>query len=130
MNPILIVISAAVVLSALSIALINKPRIPVVAGSILLVLIFFVVTTFFIDNAISDMINSNELSGFVRFAVMKDRPTYEELEASFSIFSYVDILITICYFHQFFIKFSIILKNFFHDLKIIIFIFKKSLYRF
>ena len=73
MNPILIVFSAAVVLSALSIALINKPRIPVVAGSFLLVLIFFVVTTFF------------------RFVVMKDRPTYEDLETAFSIFSYVDI---------------------------------------
>ena len=91
MNPILIVFSAAVVLSALSIALINKPRIPVVAGSFVLVLIFFVVTTFFIDNAISDMISSNELSGFVRFVVMKDRPTYEDLETAFSIFSYVDI---------------------------------------
>ena len=86
MNPILIVFSAAVVLSALSIALINKPRIPVVAGSFLLVLIFFVVTTFFIDNAISDMISLNELSGFVRFVVMKDRPTYEDLETAFSIF--------------------------------------------
>ena len=91
MNPILIVISAAVVLSALSIALINKPKVPVVAGAMIIVLIFFVLTTFFIDNAITDMVSSNELSGFVRFVVMKDRPTYEDLETAFSIFSYVDI---------------------------------------
>ena len=91
MNPILIVISAAVVLSALSIALINKPKVPVVAGAMIIVLIFFVLTTFFIDNAITDMVSSNELSGFVRFVVMKDRPTYEDLEVSFSTYSYVDI---------------------------------------
>ncbi len=91
MNPILIVISAALIFSALSISLINKPKIPVVAGAMLIVLIFFVVTTFFIDNAITDVVASNELSGFVRFTVMNDSPTYEELESSFSVFSCVDI---------------------------------------
>lgn len=90
-NPIFIVISVAVILSAAAIVIINKPKFPIIAGAILVVLIFFVFATFTIDNAITDLMTSGELNSFVRFAVIKDKPTYEDLESAFTILSCIDV---------------------------------------
>ncbi len=111
-NPIFIIISAAVILSAAAITFINKPRVPIVAGSILVVLIIFVFTTFSIDNAIADVMNSHELSSFVCFAVLKDKPTYEELETTFTVFSCIDVGLFIASLVTMFIEtLSILHKN-------------------
>lgn len=91
MNPILIIIAVAVILSALTVTILNKPRIPIVASAFLVILIFFVVTTFFIDNAIADAFVSNSLNDFVRFVIMNDNPTYDDLEKAFTLFSYIDV---------------------------------------
>lgn len=90
-NPILIIAAVAVILSALTITILNKPRIPIVASFFLIILIFFVFTTFFIDNAIADAFVSNSLNDFVRFAIMSDNPTYDDLENAFTLFSYIDV---------------------------------------
>ncbi len=90
-NPILIVIAAALFLSAAVITFINRPRFPLTAATMLAILIFFLFVTFSIDQALMDMADAEGISRFVRFAVMSDRPTYEFLEGSFTIFSCIDI---------------------------------------
>lgn len=91
MNPIIIIISAALLLSALVVAVLNKPAFPVVTVCFIVILIYFVVTTYLIDTALSNTSVSEELSRFVSFSVMKDNPTYEDLESAFAVFMYTDI---------------------------------------
>ena len=90
-NPILIIIAAALGLSAFVVALLNKPKFPLVAGMLIIILIFFVFATFLIDSALTDLSSSEGLSMFVNFLLAGDDPTYEELEAAFNVFMYVDI---------------------------------------
>ncbi|MBR2176915.1 MAG: hypothetical protein IJ861_08220 [Clostridia bacterium] len=90
-NPILIIIAAALVLSAFVVALLNKPKFPLVAGMLIVILIFFVFATFLIDSALTELASSEGLSMFVNFLLVGDNPTYEELEAAFNVFMYVDI---------------------------------------
>ncbi len=91
MNPIVIIAATALVLSTFVIAILNKPRIPVVASAFIIVLIFFVISTYLIDSAISNSAISEQLDGFVSFLVMHQSPSTEELEQSFNIFKYTDM---------------------------------------
>ena len=110
-NPVFFVISCAVILSAAAIVIINKPKIPLIAGSVLIVLIFFVIATFSIDSAIYDVLHSAELSSFVKFAVVKDKPSYEELEAAFRLLSGIDVGLFIAALVSMLIETMSILRN-------------------
>ncbi len=90
-NPILIVITVAVFLSAAVITIINRPKVPVIAGALLLILIFFLFTTFSIDHSLTEMADAGVMNQLVCFAVMNDRPSYELLESSFTLFSIIDV---------------------------------------
>lgn len=90
-NPIIIIAAAALVLSALAIAILNKPAVPVVTSTLIIILIFFVVATYLIDSAVSNSSVSDSLINFISFSVLKDNPTNEDLEFAFNTFKYTDI---------------------------------------
>ena len=89
-NPIIIIAGAAVLLSVFAACIINKPKKPVLTGTVIVILICFVVFTFMIDNAITAL-NTNETDAFVCFLTMSDKPTYDSLAASFNTFMCFDI---------------------------------------
>ena len=89
-NPVIIIVGAALILSVLSVCIINKPKKPIVTGTVLVVLICFVVFTYMIDNAITD-IEKGGASPFVYFLTMSEKLTYEGLAASFNTFMGFDI---------------------------------------
>ena len=91
MNPEIIIGAAALILSAFVIAVLNKLRVPIVASAFIIVLIFFVISTYLIDSALSSTTISDQLGGFVSFLVMKNSPSVEELEFSFKVFMFTDI---------------------------------------
>ena len=89
-NPIVIIISAALFLSMTAIAIINKPKKPIVTGTVIVILIGFVVFTFMIDNAITTL-DKGAPNSFVYFLTMSEKLTYDGLAASFNIFMGFDI---------------------------------------
>ena len=112
MNPIIIIIAAALVLSALVVVVLNKPAFPFVTVAFILVLVYFVVSTYLVDTALSSTAVSDELSRFINFTVMKDNPSYEDLESSFNIFMITDIaLFVLCAAAMFFEAMVILRKN-------------------
>jgi len=111
-NPILIVIAAAVFLSAAVITFINRPKFPLTAATLLVILIFFLFATFSIDQTIMDVSGTGAFSQFVKFSVMNDKPSYEYLETSFTVFSCIDIGLFIASLISMFIEtLSILHKN-------------------
>lgn len=109
-NPIVIIVSAAVILSMLSVAIINKPKKPVVTGSVIVVLIGFVVFTFMIDRSISTL-SSGEINRFVCFLTMNDQPTYDSLAESFNTFMGFDIALIAASLITLFIEILLILRK-------------------
>lgn len=91
MNPVIIIGAAALVLSLLVITVLNKPSVPLITSAFIVTLIFFVISTYLIDSALSNSTISEQLSGFVSFLVMKPSPSAEELEFSFRVFMFTDI---------------------------------------
>ena len=51
-NPIVIIVGAALFLAMLAVCIINKPKKPIVTGTVIIILVCFIVFTFLIDNAI------------------------------------------------------------------------------
>ena len=51
-NPIVIIITISIILSVLVICVINKPKRPIITGTVIFVLICYVIMTFILDNAI------------------------------------------------------------------------------
>lgn len=90
-NPILIIGGAAVLLSAAVIAILNKPKLPLIASAFIIVLMFFLVTTFMLDNSIADFSKSESLTSFICFCVMNDTPSYDDLTSSFRAMMYIDM---------------------------------------
>ncbi len=109
-NPIVIIVSAAVILSILSVAIINKPKKPVVTGGVIVVLIGFVVFTFLIDRSIS-VVSTGDMNGFVCFLTMNDQPTYDSLAESFNTFMGFDIALIAASLITLFIEIMLILKK-------------------
>ena len=109
-NPIIIIISAALILSMLSVAVINKPKKPVVTGSVIVVLICFVTFTFMIDRAITTL-STGEPNGFVSFLTMNDQLTYESLAGSFNTFMGFDIALIAASLLTLFVEILIILRK-------------------
>lgn len=90
-NPIIIIAAAGLILSAFAVAILNKPAVPVVTSTLIVILIFFVVTTYLIDSAISNSSVSDSLSSFIGFSVLNDSPNGEDLEFAFNTLKYTDI---------------------------------------
>ncbi|MBQ9461981.1 MAG: hypothetical protein IJU51_08740 [Clostridia bacterium] len=109
-NPIVIIVSAAVILSMLSVAIINKPKKPVVTGSVIVVLIGFVIFTFMIDRSISTL-SSGEINPFVCFLTMNDRPTYDSLAEAFNTFMCFDVVLIAASLIILFIEIMLILRK-------------------
>ena len=111
-NPIIIIAGLALVLSALVIALLNKPPFPIVAAVFICVLIFFVVTTYLIDSSIANAAVSDSFNGFVCFAITQSNPTYDDLSAAFEVYQYTDIgLFAVCLITMFTEVLTILHKN-------------------
>lgn len=90
-NPVLIIAGVATILIAAVISILNHPRFPLTAGAFILVLIFFLVTTFLLDSAICDLGKTDAMSDFIKFTVLKDNPNYDDLADSFRTFMYIDM---------------------------------------
>ena len=109
-NPIVIIISAALFLSMTAIAIINKPKKPIVTGTVIVILIGFVVFTFMIDNAITTL-DKGAPNSFVYFLTMSDQLTYDSLSASFSTFMSCDIALIVGAFLSLFVEILVILRK-------------------
>ena len=94
-NPIVIIIAISVILSMLAVCIINKPRKPLMTAAMILIFIFYLSVTFIIDNAITSTEMNEQFGSFVKFLVMSDTPSYDELAESFGTFMKLDILLVI-----------------------------------
>ncbi len=110
MNPVIIIVSAALFLSVAAISIINKPKKPVTTGAVIIILICFVVFTFMIDRSIN-MLPSGESNSFVCFLTMSDTLTYDGLAESFRIFMYTDIGLIAASLVSLFVEIMLILKK-------------------
>ncbi len=110
-NPIIIIAAAALVFSAFTVAILNKPAVPLVTSAFIIVLIFFVITTYLIDSTISNNSVSDTLNGFVSFAVFKDTPNNEDLEFAFNTFKYTDIGLFVVSLVSMFVEALLILRQ-------------------
>lgn len=109
-NPVIIILSAALILSVMSVCIINKPKKPIVTGSVLVVLICFVVFTFLIDNAIPTL-ETGEFPPFICFITMNDKLTYDGLSSSFNTFMYIDIVLIAASLLTLFTEMMLILRK-------------------
>lgn len=109
-NPIIIIVSAALFLSVTAISLINKPKKPFVTGTVIVILICYVVFTLMIDNAITTL-SKGETDGFVYFLTMSDTLTYDGLAESFRTFMCMDIVLLGGVLLSLFIEMMLILRK-------------------
>ncbi len=109
-NPIIIIVSAALILSTLSVCIINKPKKPIVTGTVILVLIFFIAFTFIIDNAISTL-DTGDANSFVYFLTLSEKLTYDGLADSFNTFMYIDMVLIIAALITLFSEMMLILRK-------------------
>lgn len=110
-NPVMIIAASAVVLSAFVISLLNKPKLPIVTGALIIVLIFYVSVTFMLDNAIVSFASSEKISDFIQFVVINHSPTYIELEDSFKVLMVMDTSVFLMSIAALFAETLIILKK-------------------
>lgn len=92
-NPIIIIITAALLLSVLVICIINRPKKPIITGTLIFILVCFVITTWMLDNVISSPNSSSQFAGFINFVILNDNPTDVQLEQSFNIFMIMDMIL-------------------------------------
>lgn len=111
-NPIVIIVAAAILMSVLVVYVLNKPKIPVITGTLIFILICFVVMTYMIDNAISYAGNSGRFDAFVSFITMSDTMLYTQLEASFRTFMIFDIVLFVASMLSLVLEAAHILKNY------------------
>lgn len=110
-NPVVVIISISFLLSMLVVCVINKPRKPVMTGSIILLLIFYISVTFIIDGAITGTGINEQFGDFVKFLVMSDIPSYEELSDSFRTFMKIDISLVAITLVSMFIEIMLIFRK-------------------
>ncbi len=109
-NPVTIIAGAALFLSVFAACVINRPKKPVLTGTVIVILVCFVVFTFMIDNAITAL-NTNENDAFVGFLTMSDKLTYDGLSASFNTFMCFDIALIAASLITLFVEMVIILRK-------------------
>lgn len=91
-NPIVVIILSAYILSFLVLRIVVKPKKPIFTGALLLMLILFVILTSMIDTAIygSELMNDFE-KGLVSFVTSTGIYDTIKLEDSFRVFAWVDV---------------------------------------
>lgn len=91
-NPIVVIILAAYILSFLVLRIIVKPKKPIFTGALLLMLILFVILTSMIDTAISSLELMNDFErGLISFVTATGIYDTLSLESSFDIFAWIDM---------------------------------------
>ena len=110
-NPIVIIITAALLISILVVSIINKPKKPIVTGVLILILTVYVASTFLLDNSLAVFGSENNINEFVKFIIMNDNPTYEDIESSFVTFKIFDISLIAMSFVSLFIEIMLILRK-------------------
>lgn len=100
LSPILIIISAAVLLFAFIYCIINRPRKPVITGVLLFMLLAYVLMTFSVNielssSGVNSLTSHNFISGVVSFISMKSEPTVQQLTNLFSSLCKVDVCLII-----------------------------------
>lgn len=91
-NPIVIIVSTALILSVIVVYIFNKPKKPILTGTFILLLICFVIITWIIDNTISSFNSTQQFMDIVKFITMLNNPTYTQLENAFDLFMVIDII--------------------------------------
>lgn len=109
-NPIIIITAAALLLAVIAVCIINKPKKPVITGTVILILICFVVFTFVIDNSISAL-GTKPPNSFVCFLTMNEAPDYEELATSFRTFMTIDMGLIVFSLASLFFEILLILRK-------------------
>lgn len=91
-NPIVIIILSAYILSFLVLRIVVKPKKPIFTGALLLMLILFVIVTSMIDTSIygSELMSDFE-KNMVSFVTSTRIQDTIKLESSFRIFAWIDI---------------------------------------
>ena len=96
-NPIVIIISAAILFFAIIFCVLNKPKKPILSGVLLILLSFFIASTYMIDitfTSISDQSYKMDLlNKIVCFVTATDTLTEASLEQSFNVFKTFDIVL-------------------------------------
>lgn len=110
-NPIVLIVAAAILMSVLVVSVLNRPKTPVITGTFILILICFLVMTYMIDNSISGLGNNGGVDGFVSFITMSESMAYTELEASFRTFMIFDIVLFAASMLSLGLEATYILKN-------------------
>ncbi len=108
-NPIVIIITISLILSVLVICVINRPKKPIITGTLLFILIGYVVITFLVDAAITG--NGEVYSGFIGFLAMSNSPTYGELADTFKALMTADITLMIVALLSLFTEIMLILRK-------------------
>ena len=91
-NPIVVIILSAYILSFLVLRIVVKPKKPIFTGALLVMLILFVIVTSMIDTSIygSELMSDFEKS-MVSFVTSTRIQDTVKLESSFRIFAWIDI---------------------------------------
>ena len=91
-NPIVVIILSAYILSFLVLRIVVKPKKPIFTGALLVMLILFVIVTSMIDTSIygSELMSDFEKS-MVSFVISTRIQDTVKLESSFRIFAWIDI---------------------------------------
>ena len=91
-NPIIIIVAAALLLSAIAVTVLNRPRFPLIAATLITILVFFVLSSYFIDSAIGRFSPADSgINSLVSFLVIGDDLTNIKLEEVFHTLMYIDI---------------------------------------
>lgn len=110
-NPIVIIITISVILSMLAVCVINKLRKPLMTATMILIFLFYISVTFMIDNAITSTEISEQFGDFIKFLVMSDMPSYDELAESFAAFMKIDIMLVIVTLGAMFTEITLIFRK-------------------
>ncbi len=110
-NPIILFAAAALFLSAVAVTVLNKPRFPIVASSLIIILMFFVFSSYILDSAIVSYSSADSLNTYVSFLVWGEDLTYLKLEEAFDTLVYIDIGLFIACLASMFVEAMYILRK-------------------
>lgn len=98
-NPILIIISLALIVFLLFYCIVNRPKKPIMTLLFILLLIVFIGCTFVLNNALTPnqgyILSGSHWQGMVPFITSVKRPTMEQCEQSFQTYKIIDICLFI-----------------------------------
>ncbi len=109
MNPIVIIVTISLILSVLVVSIINKPKKPIVTGTMIVILICYAALTFLVDMAITG--GSESYNDLIHFLIMQDTPDYEALSDLFRSFMTADIILIVTALLSLFAEVMLILRK-------------------